>query len=74
MTETIDTSSSHDVSGKLDKRAVLAAVTGLCGSDCAAAAVLRKGIKRLVTTGNWAAETKRLEVIIASDCKPAGAQ
>ena len=61
MTDSFHTPSSNDSVGKLEKQAVLTAVTALCGSNRIVAAQLRKGFKRLVASGNWSAEIKRLE-------------
>jgi ABC-type bacteriocin/lantibiotic exporter with double-glycine peptidase domain len=61
MTDTSHTSPANDPVGKLERRAVLTAVTALCGPDRAAAAHLQKGFKRLVASGNWSAEIKRVD-------------
>ena len=61
MTDTSHTPSPHDSPEKLDRQAVLTAVTALCGTDHAAAAQLKKGCKRLVASGNWSTEIRRLE-------------
>lgn len=45
----------------LDKKAVLAAVTAQCGLDQAAAALLQKVFKHLVTAGDWSTATNKLE-------------
>lgn len=46
---------------RLDRQALLTAVTALCGPERASAALLRKGFKRLVVSRDWSAEIKRLE-------------
>lgn len=51
----------NDPVGRLGRKAVLRAVTALCGLDRAAAAQLQKGFKRLVASGDWPNESKRLE-------------
>lgn len=61
MTDTSHTSPSHDSAEKLDRQAVLTAVTALCGTDHAAAAQLKKGCKHLVASGNWSTEIRRME-------------
>jgi ATP-binding cassette subfamily B protein/ATP-binding cassette subfamily C protein LapB len=61
MTDISHASPSNDSVGKLERQAVLTAVTALCGTDRAAAAQLKKGFKRLVSSGNWLTETGRLE-------------
>ncbi|HEY6871082.1 MAG TPA: ATP-binding cassette domain-containing protein [Geobacteraceae bacterium] len=61
MTDTSDAISSIDSVGKLERQAVLTAVTALCGPDRAAAAQLHKGCKRLVASGNWSSDIKHLE-------------
>lgn len=61
MTDTTHTHLPDGSDGKLNKQAVLTAVTALCGSDHAAAARLRKGFKRLVASGNWSIEIERLD-------------
>ncbi|PLX80175.1 MAG: hypothetical protein C0616_08930 [Desulfuromonas sp.] len=45
----------------LDAQAVLASVAGLCGLDHVAASLLVKGLRRLVTSEDWASEIRRLE-------------
>src|SRR6266480_248858 len=61
MTDISDTSPSSDPVGKLERQTVLTAVTALCGADRAAAALLQKGCKRLVSSGNWSDDIKQLE-------------
>ncbi len=61
ITDTSHTSPSNDSVGKLDRQAVLSAVTALCGPDRAAAARLQKGFKRLVASDNWSNEIVRLD-------------
>ncbi len=61
MTDTSHSSTSNKSDKKLDKQAVLPAVTALCGTDRAAAAQLQKVFKRLVASGNWSAEIVRLD-------------
>jgi ATP-binding cassette subfamily B protein/ATP-binding cassette subfamily C protein LapB len=61
MHDTSHASPPGDSLGKLEKQEVLSAVGALCGLDRAAAAQLRKGFKRLVASGNWSAEIKRLD-------------
>ncbi len=61
MTDTSHTSTSNKSDKKLDKQAVLTAVTALCGTDRAAAAQLQKAFKRLVASGNWSTEIVRLD-------------
>jgi ATP-binding cassette subfamily B protein/ATP-binding cassette subfamily C protein LapB len=61
MTDTPHSSPLNGSAGKLDRHGVLTAVTALCGTDRAAAAPLHKGFKRLVSSGNWSAEIRRLE-------------
>lgn len=61
MTDTSHTLPSNDSVRKLGKQAVLTAVTALCGSDRAAAAQMQKGFMRLVSSGNWSTEIKRLD-------------
>ncbi len=61
MTDTSHTSTSNKSDNKLDKQAVLTAVTALCGTDRAAAARLQKVFKRLVASGNWSTEIVRLD-------------
>lgn len=46
---------------KLNSQTVLTAVTALCGSDRATAALLQKGLLRLVASADWPGEIKRLE-------------
>ncbi len=61
MTNTSETPLPENSCIRLDKQAVLTAATALCGSDRAAAALMRKGFKRLVSSGNWTSEIERLE-------------
>lgn len=61
MTDTAHTSSSNNHAENLDKQAVLNAATALCGTDRAAAALLKKSFKRLVASSDWSAEITRLE-------------
>lgn len=61
MTDTSHTSPPNDPVGKLERQAVLTAVTALCGPDRAAAAQLQKGFKRLVASVNWSTEIVQLE-------------
>ena len=56
-----DSSPSNDPVVTLDSQAVLTAVTALCGPDRIAAARLKKGFKRLITSENWSTEIERLE-------------
>lgn len=60
MTDTSHTSPYNFV-GKLESKAVLTAVTALCGTDRAAATQMQNGFKRLVASGNWSTETIRLD-------------
>src|SRR5512133_3168996 len=61
MTDTAQSSPSNDSAAKLDKQAVLTAAAALCGPDLAAAALLQKGLRRLVASADWSAEIRRLE-------------
>lgn len=61
MTDTSHSSPSNDSAGKLDRHGVLTAVAALCAHDRAAAAQLKKGCKRLVASGSWSTEIRRLE-------------
>jgi len=61
MNDTSHPSPAKDSAGKLEKQAVLTAVAALCGLDRAAASRLQKGVRRLVSSGNWSAEVARLD-------------
>jgi ABC-type bacteriocin/lantibiotic exporter with double-glycine peptidase domain len=61
MTDSSHNSPPNDSIEKLDKQAVLSAVTALCGPDFAAATLLQKGFRRLLASADWSAEIKRLD-------------
>jgi ABC-type bacteriocin/lantibiotic exporter with double-glycine peptidase domain len=61
MTDTSHTSPLNDPVEKLERQAVLTAVTALCGTDRAVAAQMQKGFKRLVSSGNWSSDIMQLE-------------
>lgn len=61
MTDTSHASPIYDSVRNLDKQAVFSAITALCAPDRAARAHLQKGFERLVASGNWSTEVKRLE-------------
>lgn len=63
MTATLHPFSANEPFVKLDRQAVLRAVSALCANDRAAAAQLKKGFKQLVAADNWSAEIARLERI-----------
>ncbi len=61
MTDTSRAPPANIAVGKLDRQAVLTAVTALCGTDRAAEAQLQKAFKRLVASDNWSNEIVQLE-------------
>jgi len=61
MTDTYHAAPANDSVGNLERQAVLTAVTELSGLDRATAARLQKSFKRLVASGDWSAEIKRLD-------------
>ena len=61
MSETPNSPPANDFVGTLDRKSVLSAVAALCAPDRVAAALMKKGLKRLVSSDNWTDEIKRLE-------------
>ncbi len=61
MTDTAHFLTENNHVRKLDRQAVLTAVTALCGPDRSAVSLLRKVMTRLVASGNWSAEAVRLD-------------
>lgn len=55
------TDAMKEAANTLDGEGVLSAVTGLCGLDRAAAALLQKGLRRLVSSNDWPGEIRRIE-------------
>ena len=61
MPDTFNPPPANDTAGTLDRKSVLSAAAALCAPDPVAAALLKKGLKRLVTSASWTDEIKRLE-------------
>ncbi|MBU0483656.1 MAG: ATP-binding cassette domain-containing protein [Proteobacteria bacterium] len=61
MTDTSPIAPVNDFVGKLDRQAVLNAVSALAAPDPVAMAPLKKGLNRLTASTNWSAEIVRLE-------------